>query len=212
LPVPVEVLVVGLGLDAELDVDYARARLGTAPAVHARIGAEHVEPLEATFEWHPSEATAMLVAAARGVRGRVEVRDAGTAVTLSQETPTVFRMALGDLLQDSLLAQRMLGTTSLEQVEQVVRDVCGFCEIDSEREKAQRLGQRPAGVWTLPEFGARLKDFESEVRDRGADFVTFRRIAEQVGRPQGGYESMRRHMIETWPGQYAWPIWSVCSS
>ncbi|ONI77038.1 hypothetical protein ALI144C_33560 [Actinosynnema sp. ALI-1.44] len=30
------------------------------------------------FDWHPSEATGLLTAAAQGYRGRVEIRDAGS--------------------------------------------------------------------------------------------------------------------------------------
>ncbi|SDH25830.1 hypothetical protein SAMN05421505_11344 [Sinosporangium album] len=209
LPVPVDVLVVGLGLDAELEVGYARRRLGGVPVRAGRLTVEHFQAIRPAFSWHPSEASAMLAAAVHGARGRVEVRDAGTAVTLDDETPVIYRVPLADLVDISPIARQMAGTTDLGQVEQVVRQVCGFCEIDYERKKAATLSDRPRRELGLAEFGERLGRFEAEVRGRGADFVSFRRVAEQVGRPAGGYSAMRRHMIETWPERHVWPIWSV---
>ncbi|GAB3651865.1 DUF1152 domain-containing protein [Actinocorallia lasiicapitis] len=209
LEVPVEVLVLGLGLDAELTPEYALGRLGKDSASRVSVGPEHVLGLDRIFAWHPSEATGMLAAAAKGVRGRVEVRDAGTAVKLSDETTMVFQITLDRLLAVSPLVQQMIGTGSLVEVEDAVRRICGFCEIDYEREKAARLGRERSPALPWDGFVTRLRDFEAGVRDRGSDYVTFRRVAEQVGRPQGGYEEMRRRMIEEWPEQSAGPIWSV---
>lgn len=209
LPAEVDVLVTGLGLDAELDEDYAHDRLGANPHVHTRLLAEHVKPLATTFDWHPSEATAMLAAACMGARGKAEVRDAGTTVTLGDGTATVYRVPLAHVLGGSPLARLLCDTTTFDQVEEAVRTICGFCEMDYERAKAKRLGDEPPRPLSWAEFEHRLGVFEDGARERGADFVTFRRVAEAIGRPEGGYEAMRRNMIERWPERFAWPIWSL---
>lgn len=74
---PVRLLVAGPGLDGEIPAEDLHDRMGPTLLT---LTAEHVEPVSAVLEWHPSEATAMLAAAARGVRGLCEVRDAGLPV------------------------------------------------------------------------------------------------------------------------------------
>ena len=59
-----------------------RCRLAvTGPEPRLVLHRVDVAPFRPVFTWHPSEATALLVAAARGLRGRVEIRDAGLGVT-----------------------------------------------------------------------------------------------------------------------------------
>ncbi|MBQ0827527.1 DUF1152 domain-containing protein [Streptomyces sp. RG38] len=71
---PVRLLIAGPGLDGEVPLDALRRLLG--PLVHA-FTERDTEALGGILDRHPSEATAMLAAAARGIRGTCEVRDAG---------------------------------------------------------------------------------------------------------------------------------------
>lgn len=70
----VRLLVAGPGLDGELPADAVRDRLGPFALT---LTAEHVQPVSSVLEWHPSGATAMPAATARGARGFCEVRDTG---------------------------------------------------------------------------------------------------------------------------------------
>lgn len=79
LDAEVEVAVLGVGLDGELPPDYTRQRIaevGGRPG--PRLQPAHVEVIAPLLTWHPSEASGMLAASAGGVRGLVEVRDAGS--------------------------------------------------------------------------------------------------------------------------------------
>lgn len=62
---PIRLLVAGPGLDGELSPDGLRPMLG--PVAHT-LTAKDVELISTVLEWHPSEATAMLAATARGIR------------------------------------------------------------------------------------------------------------------------------------------------
>jgi hypothetical protein len=212
LPVPVDVAVVGVGLDGELPAEYVRQRLrDVGGGIDTLLKPQDAEVVASLFEWHPSEATAMLAAAVAGARGVVEVRDSGTQIVLDDACVQVWRCPAGPLTQASPLASRLVGTATLDEVEDVVRDVCGFCEIDYERAKAAALvvgPRRPVNVEMIEE---RVTAFGSACAGRGADFVTFRRLAEAVGVPAGReeYERFRARLVRRWPQRAVAPVWSV---
>lgn len=92
---PVRLLVAGPGLDGELLPEDLADTLG--PVVHI-FTPRDVEAISSVMEWHPSEATGLLTAAARGVRGTCEIRDAGLPVPLTDDSPTVHEVDLDDAL------------------------------------------------------------------------------------------------------------------
>ena len=57
----------------------------------------------------------------------------------------------------------------------------------------------------------RVTAFGSACAGRGADFVTFRRLAEAVGVPVGQqeYERFRAQLVRRWPHRAVVPVWSV---
>ena len=212
LPVPVDVAVAGVGLDGELPAEYVRHRLrAVGGGIDAVLRPPDVEELASLFEWHPSEATAMLAAAVAGARGIVEVRDSGTQITLDDTCVQVWRCPAGPLTQASPLASRLVGTATLDEVEDVVRDVRGFCEIDYERAKAAALMTDPRTSVDAEALEERVAAFGSACAGRGADFVTFRRLAEAVGVPSGSeeYERFRAHLVRRWPHRGVLSVWSV---
>jgi hypothetical protein len=206
LDLDVDVIIAGPGLDAELTEEEVLAVTGDEPA--GRIGREDVEPFRATFDWHPSEATALLAAAARGVRGRVEIRDSGLSVALTDRSSATFRLALADVTAINRLAPALARTSSLDEAGEIAREVSGFSEIDYERTKADRIDamappSAPTDVVDL------LRTFEREAAARGVDFVTFRRIAEATGTSLADSASLRRYLIATKPNEHDWPLWSI---
>ncbi|WP_369247948.1 DUF1152 domain-containing protein [Streptomyces sp. R41] len=203
---PVRLLVAGPGLDGELPAEDLRDRMG--PTV-LTFTAEHVEPVGSVLEWHPSEAAAMLAATARGVRGLCEVRDVGLPVPLTDEGPTVHEADLDDALNRNELARALLETESLEEAEQASRAVCGYSEIDYERNKSGRLPGRPEQRLDPDSTLRQLDRFEADARARGITHVTFRRITEALGLGDQQRQDLRSLLLSSRPEQYQAPLWHI---
>ncbi|MBQ0868115.1 DUF1152 domain-containing protein [Streptomyces sp. RK75] len=209
LSVPVRLLIAGPGLDGELPAEQLRERLG--PKLLS-LTTEHTEPVSNVLEWHPSEATAMLAATARGTRGLCEVRDAGLSVPLTDEGPALHQADLDDALSRNELARAVLSSTALEEAEQHSREICGYSEIDYERNKAVWLDDRT----TQPIEGtdallAQLDQFEAEASARGATHTTFRRITEALGYDGSQRLQLRELLLQHRPEQYDAPLWRITS-
>ncbi|MET8014527.1 DUF1152 domain-containing protein [Streptomyces sp. NPDC005271] len=205
--VPVRLLVAGPGLDGELPVEVLRERLG---AVVHRLSAEDVALIGEVMEWHPSEATGMLMATARGVRGLCEVRDAGLAVPLTDEGPVVHEADLEAAFRRNRLAQAIAGTTSLAEAERHCRAICGYSEIDYEREKA--AGLRDVGDAAAFDPGAVLQGltrFAAKARGRGVTHTTFRHLTEVLGLDGSHRTALRGLLIGSHPDQYDAPLWRL---
>ncbi|SHI11409.1 hypothetical protein SAMN05444521_4073 [Streptomyces sp. 3214.6] len=206
---PVRLLVAGPGLDGELPLDEVRSLLGSL--IHT-FTAKDAEPVSSVLEWHPSEATGMLAATARGVRGICEVRDAGLPIPLTDEGPTVHEVDLDEALNRNQLARAILSTTTLDEVEAHSREVCGYSEIDYERNKAAWLKDQPSVELDPGTVRSQVDEFENEARSRGVTHTTFRRLAETLGLPGSQREALRALLIETKPGQYAAPLWDLTAT
>ncbi|MEU4346725.1 DUF1152 domain-containing protein [Streptomyces sp. NPDC023838] len=203
---PIRLLVAGPGLDGELPVGDLRPLFGTLVHTFTSRDVERISPV---LEWHPSEATAMLAATARGVRGVCEVRDAGLAVPLTDEGPTVHEVDLDEALNRNQLARATMATTSLTEAERHCREICGHSEIDYEREKAARLG-RPTLTKLDPQTVlAQAAEFEAEARSRGATHTTFRHITEALHLNATHRDELRQLLISRSPDQYAAPLWRI---
>lgn len=205
---PVRLLVAGPGLDGELPLDDLRGLLG--PLVHT-FTAKDVEPVSSVLEWHPSEATGMLAATARGVRGICEVRDAGLPVPLTDEGPTVHEVDLDEALSRNLLARAILATVNLDEVEAHSREVCGCSEIDYERDKAARLQGQPSTELDQVAALSQLDEFEGRARSRGVTHTTFRRLAEALNLNGSHREDLRQLLISRRPEQYEAPLWRIAA-
>lgn len=177
---PVRVVIAAAGIDGELDAAVIFQWL-------QRLNAERLPDLTMAetrlihhvFEWHPSEASGLLTAAAAGHRGLVEVRDAGDQVELSDLTPMLFLVDGHDLI-DLTPAGHLCESPSLDQAEQIVRDKTGISEIRYETEKA--AGRDRALTHSPTAEDVKLIDrLAGEAVNRGADYVSVRRLAEQLG-------------------------------
>ncbi|OPG06699.1 hypothetical protein B1R27_16490 [Streptomyces sp. GKU 895] len=203
---PVRLLVAGPGLDGELPLDYVRGMLG--PLVHT-FTVKDAKSISSVLEWHPSEATGMLAAAARGVRGTCEIRDAGMPVSLTDEGPTVHQVDLDEALSRNELARAVLTTESLDEVEAHSREICGYSEIDYERNKAVWLkDQAEAGLYAESVL-SQLAEFETEARERGITHTTFRHLTEVLSLSGSQRDSLRQLLITNRPEQYEAPLWRI---
>ncbi|MFF3013556.1 DUF1152 domain-containing protein [Streptomyces sp. NPDC057939] len=183
---PTSVYVAGPGLDNEVPLSALVPRLGE-PAF--ALTAEHTEGVLGVFDWHPSEASAMLVAAARGVRGVCGTRDAPAPLVLDEASRGVHRLGLRRTLELSPLARALEGSTTLDAAEEASREVCGFSEIERERGRAaesERAGtpRTPHATRTAPPSAATLRSrfaaWERDTLAGGIEYVTTRRIAEEL--------------------------------
>jgi hypothetical protein len=208
-----ETVVLGPGLDGELPGDYVReriAQLGGGP--ERRVTAPDVAPIAPLLTWHPSEASGMLAAAAgSGARGVAEVRDAGTQILLTDESTAVYRVDAAALAEDALLPAPLRATTDFGQVESLVREVCGACEMDYERRKAATLAASPRADADPAGLEQRVLQVERAATGRGSDYITLRRLAEAAGAPRGGepYAAWRAELIARRPHRYVEPLWAV---
>lgn len=212
LDVGVEVAVLGVGLDGELPGGYTLERIAAQGGRKGpRLGPGAVEAIAPLLEWHPSEASGMLAAAACGVRGTVEVRDAGTQIRLGDDAADSWIIAGKVVAAESELVRRLVETSSLQDAEEQVRAISGRSELDYERRKAAELAARlpqPENSQDLIE--ERYREFLVRAAERGSHYVTIRRLAEQIGAPRGAeFEAWRKRLIAAEPHRYARPLWSV---
>ncbi|MGI5411266.1 DUF1152 domain-containing protein [Streptomyces chartreusis] len=202
----VRLLVAGPGLDGELPLDEVRSLLG--PLV-VTLTAKDTEPVSSVLEWHPSEATGMIAATARGVRGICEVRDAGLLIPLTDDGPTVHEVDLDDALHRNELARAILSTATLDEVEALSREVCGYSEIDYERNKASWLKVQPAVVLDRDNILSQLARFEDESRSRGVTHTTFRHLTEILNLNGSQRDELRQLLINSRPERYVAPLWHI---
>ncbi|MBC2905375.1 DUF1152 domain-containing protein [Streptomyces cupreus] len=202
----VRLLIAGPGLDGELPLDDLRGTLG--PLVHT-FTPKDVDPINSVLEWHPSEATGMLAAAARGIRGICEVRDAGLPIPLTDESPAVHEADMDEALSRNELARAIMATTTLDEVEALSREICGFSEIDYERNKALWLKEQPPTRLDAESLLPALAEFEAEARSRGVSHTTFRHLTEALNLNGTQRDALRRLLIDSRPEQYAAPLWHI---
>ncbi|MGW7195831.1 DUF1152 domain-containing protein [Streptomyces chryseus] len=203
---PVRLLVAGPGLDGELSHEDLRGTLG--PLVHT-FTATDTDPISQVLEWHPSEATGMLAAAARGVRGTCEVRDAGLPIPLTDESPTLHEVDLDEAVSRNELARALMSTTNLDEAETLSREICGFSEIDYERNKALWLKEQRPTKLDAESVLPQLAEFEAEARSRGVTHTTFRHLTEILNLSGSQRDELRRLLINSRPERYAAPLWSL---
>lgn len=202
----IRLLIAGPGLDGELPLDELRTLLG--PTVHT-FTAKDTEPISSVLEWHPSEATGMLAATARGVRGACEVQDAGPPVPLTDEGPTVHQAGMEEAFGRNELARAIATTTTLDEVEAHGREICGYSEIDYERDKAARLKNQPRTELNPKTLLAELDQSEADARSRGATHTTFRHITEALNLDGSQRQELRELLVHSCPERYDAPLWRI---
>jgi hypothetical protein len=172
------IAIAGPGLDGELPPDYVVGRCHEMDS-QLRVGRDAVASLRAAFAEHPSEATALLAAAAIGLVGRAEIRDRGALVDVTADSAVVYLLPTPAALTANKLAQELLTTSSLMEAEAISREVCGQSELDYERRKAASMEPRPE--LTHEQIVARLARYRITCKAKGATIATLRRVSEVLG-------------------------------
>jgi hypothetical protein len=177
---PSQLVIAAPGIDGELPPTTTITRLD-------RLGADQLPnltrtdlaPIRPVFNWHPSEASGLLAAAAAGRRGRVEVRDAGDHIELTAATPTLFAVNAKNALQATPAGQ-LTDTRSLSDADTIIRDATGISEIRYETEKAARLRDHRA-YFPTPDDLPEVDQHARHAHEHGADFISLRRLSELLG-------------------------------
>ncbi|MFE3457393.1 DUF1152 domain-containing protein [Nocardiopsis aegyptia] len=201
---PVHVSVLGPGLDGELSESEIMANAGAAE--WRVIEGRHVGEFASILRWHPSEATGMLAAAARGARGTVEVRGEGLHAELTELSAGYLWLPVEDVIGLSGCARAISGTSSLLEAEETVVALTGRSEIEFERVKARRLSTTGLRRGAGEGFASSLRGFSEAAAKRGAAYVTSRRIAEGLGLSASD-EELRGRLAEIDPDRYVAPLW-----
>lgn len=208
LAVPVRLLIAGPGLDGEIPADGLRGSLGAL--VHT-FTARDTEPVAAVLGWHPSEATAMLAATARGARGSCETTGDGPPVPLTGEGPAAREADLGAALDRNRLARALLTTTGLAEAEWLGREICGVSEIDEQRAEAARLADRPPPRFDAAAALTALDRHEAAARTRGVTHTTFGRLTDVLGLGAVHRDELRALLLAHRPERHSPPLWRVRS-
>jgi hypothetical protein len=163
-------------LDGELPETLVLSRLAS-PTPALRLTSDHVQPYLPILHWHPTEATALLAAAALGIRGTVEIRDAAIAVRLTNTSSRVYAQDASATAAASPPTTALVDSASLTNAEATVRRICGFSEIEYERTKAKIL-RPPTRPTSHQELGRRQESYSQAALHRDIDYITYRRLAE----------------------------------
>lgn len=177
---PARLLIAGPGLDGEVPHDVLTARLTELRAEWLPVlDRAQINSVRCVFDWHPSEASGLLAAAASGRRGRVEVRDAGDHVVLDDSTTELAAVDL-DAAVAVTPSRHLLDTRSLDEAETLIYEVTGISEIQYETKKAEH--RRTVAVHVANTDDLDLVDKQAgQAGDRGADFISVRRLSELLG-------------------------------
>jgi Protein of unknown function (DUF1152) len=140
------------------------------------------------------------------------MRDAGPPVPLTDEGPTVHEVDLDEALHRNQLARAILTTVTLDEAEAHSREICGYSEIDYERNKAAWLKDQPPVPLAPEAVLSQFDQFEAEARNRGVTHTTFRRITEALNLNGSLREDLRQLLISRRLEQYETPLWRITST
>jgi len=206
---PVDVLVAGTGLDGELPPSYVCRvveRLG-GEVGWRRLEAADVERFRPLLSWHPSEVNGLLIAAAEGFEGTVEIRDAALEVRVDASSTLVHRCRHAAAIDHNLLARSLIESTCLEAAEQIMVGSMGYSEIDYQRTNAKHYSGAPLDV---SEVRQRFRDLSDDRRTQlGVDALTLRRAAELVGIYREQLEDIGPMLSAWFPEHFTPPLWRL---
>lgn len=190
------VWVAGPGVDGELTAHHVLSRAHSIGGVALPHFPSDVAALAIpVLRWHPSEATALFVAAAQGVRGLVDIRSGGMPVQLGDVSSCVYACEVDSAFDVSALANSVDGSRNLLDAEQGVIELCGISEIAFETRKAGTAKLRDG---YLPKMLADIRAYASGALGQGITYATFRRLAELIS--VRDHASIQRNLSSTAPG------------
>lgn len=207
--VPVDVLITAVGLDAELAPDYVQ---DTVVGVRGDVDYAHVAPVDVEWlgdvaRWHPSEVNGLLIAAARGYTGAVEIRDAGLLVDVSAANATVHRCDNQALIAHNRLTKAMIESSSLREAELGLLQHRDYSELAYQRGRAPEYRARPM-LGAIAERIGRLLRYRSRHGSK-VDALSLRRAAEVMEVDVHGLLAIGPTLEQDFGDRFTPPIWRV---
>jgi hypothetical protein len=181
LSLPARVVVAGPGLDGELPAEYVRSTMTKAGAATYQLNADDVQAYVTALNRHPSEATALLSAAALGIEGQAEIRDSAALVPIDAGSATLLVADVDQLFAINHVAQDLAESRSFADAEAITHKRCGRTELDHERRKAEMLARDPYAVPSAEDIRERVGAHRIRASQRGATLVSYRRLGEVAG-------------------------------
>ncbi len=203
---PTQVLVTGIGLDGELSRAELDGRLNALGAEDVGdLVAGDAEGFASVWSWHPSEANALLAVAASGWRGSVETQR-GVVVEVTQAATRVYRIDASALAESSLAAL-LTRTSSLDEIERLLRERRGYSDIDIERD---RLTHRRLPMMPAPDTLEIIDGYTTSADARGVDALTVRRVIELThATDPAATEALREQLAHCRPDNFKPPLYMV---
>jgi hypothetical protein len=168
------------------------------------LTADDLDPIRSVFQWHPSEASGLLLAAADGHRGCVQVRDAGDQIALTDDTASLHILHLDEIQPHSPAAQ-LIDTASLTDAEAITERITGISELRYETQKAARRNGSPVHTVTVGDL-----DQVDHHANQGADYISMRRLSELVGASTlEGFAALGQLLAQHRSDRYASSIYDV---
>jgi hypothetical protein len=195
LNIPVEAWVLGPSVDGELDDLTVHRLLESLGAERiGNVNTEDATPVLKLLEWHPSEATALVSAAALGIRGSVEMRRRDNIVILRDGSATLWRVPVEAMRENSLFLEDLSRTSTLDEADDVIRPMAGS-ELDYERDKAKDFVPSLGSLPDDKELRHRVTEYAKDALSRGVEFITVRRLAEAIKAPSATFPDVSRVML-----------------
>lgn len=201
------VLIAGPGLDGELTPDEVAARLTETSARLLLTLPMPSERVSKVLEWHPTEASALLAASAMGIRGKVEIRDAGSIIQLNEHSADVWATSAQESMKSSLAATTF-DTASLQEADDAVRAIVST-ELEAENRKAARA-EATSSVGQPVDDDAlhQVSLLGTRASRQGIDFTTFRRLAEHTHHT-AHRQQLRAALLAKHPERLTGPLWRL---
>jgi Protein of unknown function (DUF1152) len=160
------------------------------------------------FEWHPSEASGLLLVAADGHRGYVQVRDAGDQIAPTDDTASLHTLGLHEL-RPNVPATSLVDTSSLSDAEKIIERITGISELRYETQKAERRAGNPEHRVTTADL-EQVDHQAKEAADQGADYISMRRLSELIGATTlHGFAALGQLLAQHRSDRYAPSIYRV---
>ena len=206
---PARLVVAAPGVDGEIDSDTLRRRLKD---LHSQrlptLTTDDLDLIGGVFQWHPSEASGLLLAAADGHPGYVQVRDAGDQIALTDDTASLHMLDLDDV-RPHVPAAELIDTASLTEAEAITERITGISELRYETQKAARRNGSPAHTVSVDDL-AKVDHHADHAADQGTDYISMRRLSELVGATTlEEFAALGQLLAQQRPDRYAPSIYRV---
>jgi hypothetical protein len=181
-----------------------------APPISVKPDA--AEAVHRCFAWHPSEVAGLTCLAALGYRGAAELRSDGLRVEVGNGGARVYAFDTKWAFARNAVANALVDSGNLDEIDQAVRRITGRSELDDERQMLRRCRDyrtAPLDDDDLAALEARLLRYSRKARAAGVEYLTLRRVSELLELSPRPFRQMCRYLDERHPARIEPPAWQT---